>query len=120
MLQPLLRYWARKAEPQTQGTMLIPGIKEDVKIYWGPYGIPHIFASNEHDLFAAQGYIHAQERLWQMDLSRHFLSGRLGEIIGDKSVPWKELSIHARDKSTTDLDYFIRLIGAILNIYFSD
>ena len=111
ILQPLLRYWAQKAKPQTQGTIFIPGLQEKVKVFWGPYGIPHLFAANEHDLFVAQGYIHAQERLWQMDLSRHFLSGRLSEIIGEKFIPWKELSIHARDKSTTDLDYFIRLIG---------
>ena len=110
-LQPLLHYWARKAEPQKQGTLLIAGLKDEVKVRWGPYAVPHIFAANEHDLFMAQGYIHAQERLWQMDFNRRFLSGRLAETLGTHSVPWKELSVRFRDHTTVDLDHFIRLMG---------
>ena len=111
LLRPLLRAWVRKAAPKTQGTILLPGLDEKVEVSWDPYAIPHLCAANEHDLFLAQGYLHAQERLWQMDLNRRFLCGRLAEILGEEAVPWKELSIHFRDKSTVDLDYFIRLIG---------
>jgi len=110
-LRPLLSYWVRKTRPQTRGTILIPGLKERVRIRWGPHAIPHIFAADEHDLFLAQGYLHAQERLWQMDLNRRFLSGRLAETLGEKPVPWRDLSIRFRNKSTADLDYFIRLMG---------
>lgn len=49
-------------------------------------GIPHINASNERDLFIAQGYIQAQDRLFQMDLSRRQASVRLSEVIGDATV----------------------------------
>lgn len=94
-----------------QGSILIPGLKEKVKVLWGPYAVPHLFAANEQDLFMAQGYLHAQERLWQMDLSRHLLNGRLAEILGENAVPWKELSIQFCDKTLTDLDYFVRLMG---------
>ncbi|MEK7210156.1 MAG: penicillin acylase family protein [Candidatus Binatota bacterium] len=111
VLRPLLRYWARKAKPSTQGTLLIPGLREAVRVLWDPYAIPHLFADNEHDLFLAQGYLHAQERLWQMDINRRLLSGRLAEVLGEKPVPWKELSIRFRNNSTVDLDYFIRLMG---------
>ena len=111
ILRPLLRYWVRKTQPQMRGTILIPGLKENVKIHWGPYAIPHLFAANKQDLFMAQGYLHAQERLWQMDLSRRFLSGQLAEIFGERPVPWKELSVRFRDMTTADLDYFVRLMG---------
>ncbi len=111
ILRPLLRHWVRKATPQTRGSILIPGLDEKVKILWGPYAIPHISAASEHDLFMAQGYLHAQERLWQMDLSRRFFTGRLAEILGEKPVPWKELSVQFRDKTTADLDYFVHIMG---------
>ncbi|MFQ5904616.1 MAG: penicillin acylase family protein, partial [Candidatus Binatia bacterium] len=111
ILRPLLHYWVRKTEPQIQGTILIPGLKGKVKVLWGPYAIPHIYAASEHDLFIAQGYLHAQERLWQMDLNRRFLSGRLAEIFGENIIPWREISAQFRDKTIADLDYFVRLIG---------
>src|SRR3989304_5861006 len=111
ILRPLLRAWVRKAAPKTQGTILLPGLDEKVGVSWDPYAIPHLCAANEHDLFLAQGSPHAQERLWQMDLNRRFLCGRLAEILGEEAVPWKELSIHFRDKSTVGLEYLIRLIG---------
>lgn len=82
-----------------------------VEVFWDPYEIPHIFASCENDLFFAQGFLHARERLWQMDLNRRLLSGRLAEIFGDWGVPWKDLSGRFRDKSLAELDYFIRLMG---------
>src|SRR5262249_23023691 len=69
------------------------------------------FASNEIDLFLAQGYLHAQERLWQMEMSRKFLAGRLAEIFGNFPVPWKESTIHFRGRETIEFDYFMRLIG---------
>lgn len=94
-----------------QGSILIPGLQENVKVLWGPYAVPHLFAANEQDLFMAQGYLHAQERLWQMDLSRRLLNGQLAEVLGENAVPWKELSIQFCDKTLTDLDYFLRLMG---------
>ena len=111
LLRPLLQYWGRRAEPQKQGTVLLPGLEEAVQVAWSSHAVPHISAINEHDLFMAQGYIHAQERLWQMDSSRMFLSGRMAEIYGKRAVPWADLSLHFRDKTTIDLDHFLRLIG---------
>jgi penicillin amidase len=110
-LKPLLRLWLRKAKPQTSGEVFIPGLKEKVKVFWDPYAVPHIFAASERDLFLAQGYLHAQERLWQMESKRRFLSGRLAEIVGETPVPWRELSIQFRDRTTVDLDHFVRLMG---------
>src|SRR5207245_6808181 len=49
--------------------------------------IPHLYAENIHDLFFAQGYVHAQERLWQMDFNRRVPSGRLSELFGEVTLP---------------------------------
>lgn len=103
----------QKAAPKTEGSLAIPTLKETVRVFWGPYAVPHIHAANELDLLTAQGYLHAQERLWQMDLNRRFFSGRVAETFGENRVPWKELSVQFRDKSTADLDYFIRLMGIL-------
>ena len=111
ILRPLLRYWVRRGAPKTRGTILIPGLDKKAEAFWDPYAVPHLFAGSEHDLFVAQGYLHAQERLWQMDLTRRFLSGRLAEILGENPVPGGELSIRFQDKTSVDLDHFMRLIG---------
>lgn len=62
------------------------GLKAPVHIYRDGYGIPHIYAENSEDLFFAQGYVHAQDRMWQMEFWRHISQGRLSEIIGDAGV----------------------------------
>ena len=84
LLTPLLRFAARKNLPKRRGTVHLPGLGKDVRVRWDPYAIPYIFAENEADLFFAQGYLHAQDRLWQMDLNRRVFSGRLA---GDPRRP---------------------------------
>jgi penicillin amidase len=74
---------ARRPVPQKSGTLHIQGLHAAVEIITDTYGIPHIYAQSEDDLFFAQGYIHAQERLWQMEVNRRLCSGRLSEIVGD-------------------------------------
>jgi penicillin amidase len=53
-----------------------------VKVIRDRWGIPYIYAENNHDLFVAMGYVHAQDRLWQMECSRRMASGRFAEILG--------------------------------------
>jgi penicillin amidase len=111
LFRPLLRYWARKAEPYRSESLLVPGLKESVAVRWDHFAVPHVLARNETDLFMAQGYLHAQERLWQMDFNRRFFSGRLGEVFGERAIPWQDTSVHFKDKVLSDLDYFSRLMG---------
>ena len=66
--------------PITDGEIRIPGLTSAVKVYRDDFGIPDIYAESSHDLFMAQGYIHAQDRFWQMDFWRHIGSGRLAEM----------------------------------------
>ena len=76
--------------PQTSGEISLQGLDGPVNVYRDPYGIPQIYASTEHDLFFAEGYVHAQDRFWQMDFQRHVGSGRLSELIGSNGVDTDE------------------------------
>ncbi|MBD2593496.1 penicillin acylase family protein [Nostoc spongiaeforme FACHB-130] len=79
-------YTVRRSFPQVSGTIPIPGLKAEVTVQRDQWGVPHIYASNTHDLFMVQGYVHAQDRFWQMDFWRHIGSGRLAEIFGKSQV----------------------------------
>ncbi|HWO41159.1 MAG TPA: penicillin acylase family protein [Candidatus Eisenbacteria bacterium] len=109
--RPIVRRLAAASAPLYRGTIRLPGLAETVDVCWDKHGVPHVAAKNEADLFMAQGYLHAQERLWQMELSRCFLSGRSAEIFGPFALPWRELSALFRGKRSPDLDFFMRLIG---------
>ena len=73
---------APKSFPQTDGEIQLEGLNAPVDIYRDKMGIPHIYATTPHDLFFAQGYVHAQDRFWQMDTWRHIGSGTLAEMFG--------------------------------------
>ena len=79
-------YTARRSFPQTDGNIQLSGLDGPVDVYRDNMGIPHIYATTLHDLFMAQGYIHAQDRFWQMDFWRHIGSGRLSEMFGSTQV----------------------------------
>jgi penicillin amidase len=111
LLQPCLKYWLRHTAPKTRGAGALPGLTKEVTVRWGPYSVPHVFASNQPDMFLTQGYLHAQERLWQMDMKRRFLCGRTAEVIGNRPIPCEGISVHIGDKSAVNLDYFFRLAG---------
>ena len=82
--------------PKTNGTLQIAGLQDRVEVYRDKWGVPHIFAQNGHDLFFAQGYVHAQDRLWQMEFNRRVGAGRLSEVLGE---------------ATLKSDRFLRTIG---------
>jgi penicillin amidase len=64
----------------------VEGLREPVEIVRDRWGVPHIYAANNHDLFFAQGYVHAQDRLFQMDVSRRLGAGRLSEVVGSLTL----------------------------------
>jgi penicillin G amidase len=76
----------RRPLPKTKGELHLQGLHETVEVITDRYGVPHMYAQNEDDLFFAQGYIHAQERLWQMELNRRIGSGQLAEIFGEVAI----------------------------------
>jgi penicillin amidase len=77
---------APQSFPQIDGQINVPGLTSPVDVYRDAMGIPNIYAANAHDLFFAQGYVHAQDRFWQMDAWRHIGSGRLSEMFGKGQV----------------------------------
>lgn len=79
-------FFMRRPVAKKTGQFHLPELREPVEIITDRYGVPHIYAQNEDDLYVAQGYVHAQERLWQMELNRRLASGRLSELVGNVAL----------------------------------
>lgn len=69
-------------KPDYSGAKALNGLTSEVKVHYDTYGIPHIYAENEENALRALGYVHAQDRLWQMELLRRVAKGRLSEVFG--------------------------------------
>lgn len=76
----------KKSLPQTTGEKTLAILSQPVTVYRDDFGVPHIFAANEDDLWRVAGYVAAQDRLWQMDLTRRAVRGSLSEIFGEATV----------------------------------
>ena len=87
----------KKSLPQTLGEVLLPDLTESVQIIRDTFGVPHIYAENESDLYFALGYALAQDRFWQMEFYRRLGHGRLSEIFGEDFI---------------EVDRYFRMIGA--------
>lgn len=82
--------------PKTEGTQSLNGIQKPIDIARDQNGVPHIFAQTDADAFFALGFVHAQDRLWQMEVNRRIGQGRLSEVFGEKAL---------------ETDRFIRTLG---------
>ncbi|HZA26515.1 MAG TPA: penicillin acylase family protein [Actinomycetota bacterium] len=87
---------ARQALPQVDGELNLRGLREPAEIIRDRWGVPHIHAENEHDLFFAQGYVMASDRLFQLELMRRLATGSLSGLFGELTLP---------------LDRFVRTLG---------
>src|SRR6185503_13816458 len=76
----------RATLPQLDGQIHVTGLSTPVTVRRDEHGVPHIQAANLDDLFTAQGYVAAQDRLWQMDMARRMTSGDVSEILGSSYV----------------------------------
>ena len=88
--------WLRQSLPQLEGSVTLSGLKAPVDIVRDRYGVPHIYAGSVEDAYFALGFVHAQDRLWQMEMNRRIGSGRLSEALGP---------------ATLDADKFLRTLG---------
>jgi penicillin amidase len=91
-----IREAARQALPPVEGEISLERLREPVEIVRDRWGVPHIYAQNEHDLFLAQGYAVASDRLFQLELMRRLATGSLSGMFGDLTLP---------------LDRFVRTLG---------
>ncbi len=89
-------FTVRRPWPKTDGAIQADGLQAEVKVVRDNWGVPHIYAANSHDLFFAQGYVHAQDRFWQMEFWRRQGTGTLSEILGESAL---------------DIDRFLRTVG---------
>ncbi|MCF6139004.1 penicillin acylase family protein [Pseudalkalibacillus berkeleyi] len=96
ILSSVVIYILQRSLPETKGEIVLAGINEPVSVIRDKSGTPHIEANSPRDLYTAQGYVTAQDRLFQMDLSRRLASGQLSEVIGE---------------ATLDRDRFFRTLG---------
>ena len=94
---PSLEGLARRSLSTIQGTLTVPGLRDEVRVIRDTWGVPHIYARSPDDLFFAQGYVIAQDRLWQMEMWRRAAEGRLAEILGADAI--------ARDRLARLLKY---------------
>ncbi len=91
-------YWwlVQRPAPQHEGELDLPDLDANVEVLRDQHGIPHVYARNEADLWRAQGFTHAQDRLWQMELNRRVAYGRLSELFGEAAL---------------NVDRFSRIVG---------
>jgi len=92
-------YW-RASLPKIDGAIKLPGLTASVDIVRDAEGIPHIYAKSSADAYFALGFVHAQDRLWQMEMNRRIAAGRLAEVLGPGAV---------------DTDRFLRTLGIARN-----
>jgi penicillin amidase len=94
-------FWYRSAsQPQIDGTIRVPGLSAPVDVVRDAYGIPHIYAKAAADAWFALGFVHAQDRLWQMEMNRRIAAGRMAEVLGPNAL---------------DTDRFLRTLGVRRN-----
>ena len=79
-------YFKSTHSPLYKGELQLKALENEVEVYFTEFGIPHIYAKSDKDAYYALGYVHAQDRLWQMDLLRHVWSGRLSELFGSDLI----------------------------------
>ena len=77
-----------KPLPDYSAEVRLEGLAQPVDIHWGPYGVPQLYARSQPDLFHAVGYVHAQDRIWQMTVSQMAAEGRFAEFLGPDLVPF--------------------------------
>ena len=79
--------WLRRSLPQVEGEIRVPGVTAPVAVVRDRWAIPHIEAGSFLDAVFALGFVHAQDRLWQMEFQRRVGAGRLAEIVGAAALP---------------------------------
>ncbi|EST33269.1 hypothetical protein N566_19555 [Streptomycetaceae bacterium MP113-05] len=126
-------YWSvgtvRDSYPQTTGSLQVDGLSDRVTVKRGEYGVPQLYADSAHDLFMAQGFVHAQDRFWEMDVRRHTTSGRLSELFGASQVRtdaflrtlgWREVAEREFTKLAPETKANLKAYADGVNAYLAD
>lgn len=114
--------WKKTSErfkPQTSGSLRLEGLQSKVEVLRDRWGVAHIYAQNEADLFYAQGYVQAQDRLWQMELNRRAVLGRLASLFGERALE-ADLMTHRSglaDAAARDLEALDPESASLIEVY---
>lgn len=120
---------APQSFPQIDGEIQVNGLDGEVNIYRDAMGIPHIYATTAHDIFFAQGYVHAQDRFWQMDTWRHIGSGELSEMFGEgqletdsflRTLGWRKTAEAEWEELDTESRAILQAYTEGVNAYLKD
>lgn len=86
LLSVSLYVYLQTTKPKYEGEISLKNIGKETTVFFDDYGVPHIYATSQKDAMTALGYVHAQDRLWQMELLRRIAPGRLSELFGTKAL----------------------------------
>ena len=111
MLSGAVLFVLWRSLPDYTGTRVVSGLSSSVKILRTEHAVPHIFAEDDAGVFFGLGYAHAQDRIWQMEISRRTAKGRLSELLGPETLRTDELLLRmglyeAAAKSVTVQDEY--------------
>ena len=125
ILGPVLKagLWlvSRTRLPQVNGHLHLGGLQKPVEVLRDRWGIPHMYAQTSLDALFAQGFVHAQERFWQMEFTRRVVAGRLAEVVGEPAFPvdqaMRAVSLYKTAEREAEIEpgYFCDLLNAYCN-----
>ena len=99
-------FWLRGSLPEIDGVRTLPGLVAPVEVVRDAHGVPHILAEREEDALFALGFVHAQDRMWQMEMNRRIGAGRLSEVLGSAALGTdrllRVLGLHRRAKASLE------------------
>ncbi|MBW2731552.1 MAG: penicillin acylase family protein [Deltaproteobacteria bacterium] len=104
------RIYERLPLPSTRRRVALDCLEAPAELSFDAAGVPYIFAQSQHDVAVLQGYVHARDRLFQMEMLRRMAQGRISEVVGRQPLGGKGLSLHFDALSTVELDGLLRLL----------
>ena len=118
----------RRPLPDDSGALVLPGLSAEVTVLRDARGVPSIYADNAEDLFRAQGFVHAQDRFFEMDYRRHVTSGRLSELVGQnadalaadkviRTFGWRRVAEQEWDLLAADTRSYLQAYADGVNAY---
>ena len=112
MIKKISKEDLKSVLPDVTNTLKLLGLQKPVEVYRDRWGIPHIRAENENDLFFAQGFVTSQDRFWHMDFDRCRALGHWAELIGSDGIEQDQLLRTAGMGRTAKLDYEVSSVEA--------
>ncbi len=112
-VRPVLETLSRRASTTHAARVRLPGLTGPVEAHFDEHGVPHVRAATDADAFRVQGFCHARDRYFQMDMLRRVLRGRLCEVVGERRLGSMALPPFGTDGTTRDADHLMRALDLL-------